>query len=450
MKKKTIGLLSIAAPVLIGAFAAACSQANAADNPLTQGSEAVCGKCGQLAYGDVGISGNAKLDGFFSAVSNVNNAVVSINADFETNLDSLIATFGADVKADASLDAKVTALNAAIKADIAANVDGGIKIVYAPPECHADVNLAVNAEASCEAKANCNAMVDPGNVSVSCQGKCEGSCSGSCSGSFKCDVSAGAECKGSCEGSCELTAAAACDGTCHGDCSGTCSAKDANGQCAGSCDGDCKGSCELNAGASCTGTCHGSCTVKAEADCPGGKVTCSGSCDGQCSGSCTGTATPPSASANCDASADCQASASAQANANLTCTPPSLKLDYSFKADVKADAQASFLARLSELRVRGAAMIQGFAKYSALFDGKIDGEVVIKPSPVASLVTSIQGFASLNASADILKDIPPGRIGCVVPAFNEAATELSGLVSGAKDSIAAQAKFAAAFTGGFS
>jgi hypothetical protein len=444
MRKKTIGLVSFAAPLLVGILAGGCDD----KNPLTNASEAACGPCGEIGLGDVGISGNAKLDGFFSAVTTLNTAVTSINADFEANLDSLIATFGANVKADATLDAKVTALKAAIKADVTANADGGVKLVYQPPECHADVHLAVQAEATCEAKAECEAMVDPGNVSVKCEGKCEGSCSAKCEGGFKCDVSATGECKGSCEGSCQLDVAAKCEGTCHGDCSGSCTVQDASGQCAGACEGECKGSCELTAGASCSGKCRGECNVEVEADCPGGKVECSGSCSGECSGSCTGTATPPKASANCDASADCQASAKAQASANLTCTPPSLKLDYAFNAGISADAQAEFLAHMSELRVRGAAMIQGFAKYTALFDGKVNGEVVIKPSPVAQLTTSLQGFADIKADAKILTDIAPGRVGCVVPAFTEAVVMVGNLASEAGANIKAQGDFATSLSTG--
>lgn len=444
MRMKAIGLLTVAAPALIGAFAASCDNK---DNPLTSTSEAVCGACGDIKLGDVGISGNAKLDGFFQAVSTLNSSVGQINADFETNIDSLIATFSVQVDANASIDAKVTALLAQIKADVSANVDGGLTIDYQPPECHADINVAVTAEANCEAKAQCNVQANPGQVSVQCNGQCEGSCDADCSGDLKCDLSAGGTCTGSCEGTCQLDAAAKCDGTCHGSCDGNCSAQDAMGNCNGTCDGKCQGSCEVSAGASCSGKCTGQCVVQAKADCMT-NVTCSGQCSGNCSGSCTGTATPPSASANCDASAQCQAQASAQASANFTCSPPSLKVDFTLKASADADAQASFVAHMTELKARGAAMVQGFAKYTALFDGKVNGKVVINPSPVAQIETSIEGFVDIKTDADILKDIPPGRVGCVAPAFGDAASELGGMVSDATANIAAQGKFATALTTG--
>jgi len=458
MRKKVFGLLSLAAPALIGALAASCDKAG--NNPLTEASEGLCGPCGDLNLGDVSISGSAKLDGFFSAVSTLNAAVGTINADFEANLDGLIATFGADAAANASIDAKVTSLLAKVKADVSANVEGDVKVVYQPAECKADVSLSVQAEAKCEAKAGCEvsaecmAMVDPGSVEVKCEGKCEGSCSAGCSGGFKCDVSASGECKGSCEGSCQLETAATCEGTCHGTCEGTCVATGASGKCDGSCEGNCQGTCELSAGASCSGKCSGSCNVMAEADCPGGKVECSGSCTGSCKGSCTGNATPPSASASCmgmakcDAEADCQASAKAQGSASLSCTPPSLRVDYGFKAGVDAAAQAEFIAHMGELRVKGAAMIQGFAKYSALIDGKIDGKVVINPSPFVSIRDQVTAMASLDASSSLLAEIPKGRLPCVIPAFEDAAVAMGAILSDSAANIAAQGKFAVALSTG--
>jgi len=111
MKKSVIGLASLLLPTVLGAMATTgCGE----DNPLTEGSEKLCGPCGIVAQGDVGISGNAKLDGFFAAVADLNKAQVAINGDFEANIDELVATFGADVAANATISAKVDALTAAI------------------------------------------------------------------------------------------------------------------------------------------------------------------------------------------------------------------------------------------------------------------------------------------------------------------------------------------------
>ena len=50
---------------------------------------------------------------------------------------------------------------------------------------------------------------------------------------------------------------------------------------------------------------------------------------------------------------------------------------------------------MGELRVKGAAMIQGFAKYSALFDGKIDGSDGVNTLSYSTWTT--------NVGVDLLK-----------------------------------------------
>jgi hypothetical protein len=447
MRKKAIGLVSLTAPALIGLLVGACDDKNG--NPLTQGAETLCGPCGTLATGDVGISGNAKLDGFFSAVAKIGDATGSINADFAANIDALAEVYGvANYDASASIDARVDKVIAAIKADFSANLDGGVTLKYTPAECHASINVAVEAQAHCEAKADCDVKATPGNVEVDCQGSCSGSCMGTCEGALPtCQVDASAKCEGKCEGTCTLDVAAKCEGTCHGECSGNCSVQDANGQCNGTCDAECKGSCELSAAAECSGSCSGKCEVAANAMCEGGKApSCSGTCKGKCDASCTGEFTPPSASANCDATADCQAQAKAQANASLECTPPSVDLAYSFSASAMADAgaQADFVAHLGELKARGGAILQGFTKYTLLIKG--DAKAGVK-SPVAELITSVQGLAS--ASGEIVADIPPFRLTCALAGFTEAGSVLSTVTSQATANLAAQGKFATAFTGGF-
>jgi modification target Cys-rich repeat protein len=447
MRKNAIGLLSLVAPALIGALAASCDKAG--DNPLGDAAEELCGPCGAIATGDVGISGNARLDGFFSAVAKISDASASINGDFEANIDALGETFvGADFDASAKIDAKVDAVITAIKADFSANLEGGISLNYKPAECHASLDVAVNAQASCEVKGGCTGEVKPPSATVACEGSCTGSCMGSCEGALPtCEVTASATCEGKCEGTCTLDAAATCEGTCHGTCSGECSAKDGNGQCAGKCEGTCEGSCEFTAAAMCNGSCSGKCEVEAGAMCEGGKApSCSGSCKGECSGSCTGEVTPPEAHVDCDASADCKAQASAQANASLECTPPSIDISYKFSASVAADAsaQADFLAHLGELKVRGGAILQGFTKYDMLINGNAKAKV---KSPVAELKTEVEGLAS--ASADVFAEIPIFRFNCAAAAFIDAGAALGKVVADGKTNLAAQAKFATAFAGGF-
>ncbi len=406
----------------------------------------VCGPCGDVLKGDVGISGNAKLDGFFAAVSQLNTATVTASADFEAGLKELEAAFG--VEASGNLDARVDAIVAAISAELEANASAGLTVNVTPAKCQANVDVAFEAQASCEAKAECEVEAKPPTVSVECKGSCTGSCSGSCEGTATCKASAGGiQCEGKCEGTCELSGEVACNGTCRGTCSGQCSAYDGEGNCAGSCDGNCQGSCELSAAAECQGSCTGSCTAEApSAECEG-EVKCEGECKGECSGGCTGEATPPSASAECEASADCKAQAKAQGSASLTCTPPSIEIGFAFTGD--ASAQASFLAKIGALKANAGVMIQSFTKYKALIDGEVNGEVAFNPSPVVAVTNELQGVIEAGVSGDLFADIPAGRIDCVIPALSSSVELLGDIGSEAAATISAQAKFVAAFSGGF-
>jgi modification target Cys-rich repeat protein len=446
MKKSALGLLTLVTPALLGGvLTMSCEQA--ADD-LANASEEVCGPCGVVAEGDVGISGNVKLDGFFQAVSTLNAATLTIQTDFETNINALIEAFEVDVAANANLNAKVDALIEAIEIDIAANASGGLTINYAPPRCEANVSVAVEAQAKCEVKAGCEAEVTPGSVEVECAGTCEGSCEGTCTGGFECDLRAGGTCEGECKGSCELEAAATCEGTCHGDCSGTCSSYNGNSECAGKCDGECTGTCELAVAAECQGTCTGSCKVTAMADCEGEAPKCSGSCSGTCSGSCRGSATPPSVAVDCEASADCKAQAKAQASASVECTPPSLELGFEFSGE--ASARAAFLARIGELKVRGIAILRGFTKYQALIDGRANGQVVFNPPPVEVVIDSMEEVIEAGGEGSLFADIPAGRIICVTNELEASVTILSTITTTATANLAAQGKFATAISGGFS
>lgn len=449
MKKYVCGLGALVAPSLIGAMVVVGCGEDGDDGLLPGDPSEVCGPCGTLATGDVGISGDARLDGFFKALSTMQNANLTIRADFEANIRALAEVYGVELTGEINA-AAVGQVTAAIEADIAANVEGGLTVDYQPARCQANVNVAVEAQAKCEVKAGCTAEVEAGELSVACEGTCSGSCEGTCSGMFACEVEAGnIECEGQCEGACTLETAAACSGTCRGTCNGTCSAEDGNGNCAGTCDGTCEGTCELTVAAECSGSCTGKCLVTPpEAGCEA-SASCRGSCEGSCSGSCEGNFTPPSAHVDCEAEADCQASAKAEANASLECTPPQLNIDYSFNATAEgnASAQALFTARLAEVKARGIAIVQGAARYEALFTGNVNGELVFDPSPAEALAESVEGFANVDAFARF--DIPVLKAGCAVAAFGEAADILSGFATGTTATIQAQAAFVSEFTTGF-
>jgi hypothetical protein len=461
MKKYVYGLGALVAPSLIGAMVmVGCGEDGADDDGgfLPDGPGDICGPCGTIATGDIGISGDARLDGFFKALGTMQNATVTIQTDFDANIRALASLYPNVTLPEGALNAQAVGLvTGAIQADIEANVQGELVVDYQPARCQANVNVAVEAQAKCEVKAGCTAEVEPGEISVACEGKCTGSCEGSCTGEFACEVQAGGiQCMGQCEGACTLETAAACNGTCRGECSGSCSAQDAMGNCAGTCDGNCEGTCELAVAAECSGSCTGKCLVTPpEAGCEA-SASCRGSCTGECSGGCEGNFTPPSAHVDCQAEADCQASAKAEANASLDCSPPQLKIDYALNADVSAEARAQFTARLAEVKARGAAIVQGLAKYRALVtgeaevvvDGQAEVQTVFDPSPAEALATSVQGFA--NASAFARFDIPAARIPCMVAAVAEAGPILTSLTTGTAASIQAQAAFVGEFTTGFS
>jgi hypothetical protein len=72
--------------------------------------------------------------------------------------------------------------------------------------------------------------------------------------------------------------------------------------------------------------------------------------------------------------------------------------------------------------------------------------VVFDPSPFARLQGQIQGLASAGVSGDI--DVPPGRIACVIPAFEEAGRALVSIGVEGSATVRAQAEFSAFLLGG--
>jgi hypothetical protein len=406
--------------------------------PGVPNAEELCGSCGSIATGQLSISGSAQLDGFFSAVADLQGASGTLRGNFEAELQALANVYG---RGDAEINAQLVAdLVGDIRADINGSISGSFRLEYQPPRCSASVDVAIEAQASCEANAECDVSATPPSASVECSGQCTGSCSGGCEGgTVSCTPPEGSvNCDVGCEGACALTAAAQCDGTCNGNCMGECSLTNADGQCQGECSGMCEGTCEFRGMAMCEGTCHGECHASVTPpECEAQPITCSAQCMGMCEGGCNGDFTAPSASADCEASADCQAQASAKAEANVECTPPSLAFGFELDAGLSADASAQFLARMDLVRLHLAGALQAAAQARALFDGEINGEVVFDPSPVASITASLQGFVSGGVDGFAELDIPLGRLPCVIPAFQESISALGD--AGADLSFTAQA-----------
>lgn len=450
MKAKLTVLFSVfalaGAMVVYGTVAPGCDE-------LAEAAGEVCGPCGEIEKGDATITGNAELDGIFKAVGTLKLTTGSIKGDFDSRVRALAeGVFGIDVEGKATADL-VTEIKASYSAMISANVEGGVTVNFQPPKCQASLDVAVSASAQCEAKldASCSAEVecDPGKLSFACEGSCSGSCEGTCEVP-SCEVAVSGPslaCEGTCSGGCAVDVDAKCEGKCEGECSGECSAHNADGECSGTCSGTCSGKCEVKAEASCSGECRGSCKLTgptATANCTG-ELKCEGKCEGSCSGGCTGEVKAPKCEGevecNAEASAKCEAQASAQASASMECTPPTLELDYNFKAGVNAQAQAEFLAKLDKFRVEMIAIIQGTAKMRALVDANYAAELGITP-PTVAIGASVSAFVDALGSGEI-EIAAPGLALCAVPAFQDAAEILADLPVELAGTISAQLELVA-------
>ena len=386
---------------------AACGEDGGFENPL----EKICGftcpggtvdgtKIGGVAEGNASISGVPQVDAFFSATIAFRTAADGVSEGIEEQLDLIKADFG--ITGD---------LSTGLKAAFDANLEAGVKFEYQPPRC------AIDAEATLEASAKCDASVSGGKVEVECKGSCEAELRAD----FKCDASADlyctvtapeVKCEGECQGSCTAAVGAElnCTGTCHGECDGECNVtSDAAGnECAGTCKGMCKGSCEtqLTASAQCSGTCRGECTAKApEAGCMGSvKAECRGRADAsfKCEGRCVGDFEPPMVSA------ECKASAKAQASVNIDCTPPRLGMTYAFKADAKAGFKAA-LTSLIDVRLPALLKARGKAELVARAGEDLG---VAAQGAINTAVNELKGDFKLKTAYDLGcagKELPAAR-----------------------------------------
>ena len=414
--KKTMGLMLIAA-----AFAG-CGGGDDGpglpDIPIPAGAEALAEQCGidikceagGIAEGNASISGVGSIDAFFQSVLNFKGRADVVASGIDAEVSAIGASFG--IEGDVA---------AGLQAQISANLEGGLKVVAEPAKCEVDVQASVQASARCEG------MVDPGSVMVACEGGCEVEASADLDCGADADVSCtftgpSIMCEGGCEGTCTLDAAAECSGTCNGTCEGTCSLMNAEGQCAGSCSGTCMGSCEATVSAMCSGTCNGSCTkTNPEGGCEGAVHA---SCEAHagatvmCDGRCSGNVTPPSAKV------ECEASAKAEASMNVECSPPRVAITYQFKAGIDASAQAKFEAGIRSLEAHLPVLLASLQK----------GDIVIKAG--AEL-----GEAGAKAGTDFrvlfgLK-CALGELGTVKSTLTDASARLSASADAASGVVGA-------------
>jgi hypothetical protein len=393
-------MASVAAMGLLCGFAVAS----------VQGCDQAAEQCGLtcsaegIVEGNASISGVASVDAFFAAVINVRNASLNISGSFRAELEGMAAQLGVDTSLETpELAAQV---KAAIDAKISAAVEGGIQIKYQPPKCEADIEVTAKAAAECDVEA------DPGMIEAKCSGSCEVSAevAAMCAaeGNLRCEGQApNFECSGTCTGSCQLEVAAACEGSCNGECEGSCNAcaggacEDGGGglvaNCAGTCEGSCRGECKLEAGGSCGGRCEGSCEYD-----PGGamcEANATAKCDAsamanvECEGKCEGNVEPPMVKAECEASVE------AKAKAEVTCTPPSLTVDFRFAASIEGDAnaKAEFKAWLEGFKARFSAMLAIRAKADILAEAIVD----LGGAATGAVSGAVDAAADAAASGDL-------------------------------------------------
>jgi hypothetical protein len=184
----------------------------------------------------------------------LNASMRGLDGSIRAELDAIAASVGV---APGSSGAEI---KAGIDAYLSTRVEQGLTIEFQPARCEANIDASVSAAAECDAE------VDPGEVSAKCEGTCnvEASATAGCSAdaTLKCTGKAPElDCEGfTCTGSCalELTAAASCEGTCRGSCTVGANTMDGfEGKCAETCMGECV--VEMSAGGNCAGKCEGSC-----------------------------------------------------------------------------------------------------------------------------------------------------------------------------------------------
>lgn len=395
-------------------------------------------RCGTLAEGEVSVSGNPQIDGFFKALNNLELAVTAIQDGFENDVLELAAAFG--VAEDTVDTAYIAQVRAAIEAEYQAKLVGGRpQVIYQEPRCEASLDVAVKASAECKVKGGCEVDIkcEKGELTMTCEGRCSGSCTGQCTVPVcEVELEVGGKCSAECRGMCEASVSGKCDGVCRGQCTGQCSAYDGMGDCLGYCDGTCTGTCEASVHGSCSGVCRGSCwiTGSAAASCTG-KLRCEGSCQGECTGRCEGRIKAPrcSTDATCDIDAKCEAQASAQASVDLQCRPPKLEVRYLFKPGVDEKGKAEFFGRLAVLEERMASIAIGHAKLFMFVTG--DSKLGIKPV-IPYLIAEFKNLTTAVATGEF--EINLVRLPCVAPAVSDALTLLTQLPVQLGDTISGQ------------
>lgn len=276
------------------------------------------------------------------------------------------------LKGTERLEAACAEANTRMKAILDANSMITIGLLVEGGGCQA----SLTATSDCYARCDATAMCTPAQLEAKCEpGRLAGGCSAQCTGSCTAKAGATVACNG------------ACSSTCEGPCAGTCATKDANGDCHGRCEGTCNGTCsgrcdyQAGAMASCDGTCTGSCSVEFQEP------------------RCEGKLTPP----ECKLDADCEASCRAQVQAEASCTPPTVKMEFTSGApdDFKklmAALEVHLPKLIQNIGVRGEAAINAADTLVTVGQNLDDA---ITSSGKALVCTTVAASAALNASIEV-------------------------------------------------
>lgn len=386
-----IGSLSLG--LALGFLAAISNACDPGDVARECGLDVDC-SAGGFAEGKASISGIASIDAFFGAAIELDAAMVSLGGELRAELDAIGASVGLAPGASGA-DLKL-----ALQTHLAAYVMGSLTVEYQAARCQASVEAGVAAAAECDAE------VDPGEVSAKCSGSCQAeagvavTCEGDaqlrCTGTAPQLDCSGGTCSGTCVA--DLSVAATCTGTCRGTCQAEAGTMEGfEGRCDGTCEGEC--AVEMSAGGQCEFSCQGSCDYAApEGGC---EVSATARCEAmgeasiECEAGCEGTVEPPSVSAECEATVEAKASAS------LQCTPPTLAFGFEWADGVKDDlqAQAEFRAWLEGFRLHFAAILAARAEAEVVAKAAVGLIASAGPNgALQSAVAELTGDANLKAA----------------------------------------------------
>jgi hypothetical protein len=389
--RSLIVLIVVAGLLGLGGAAVSCNLTDAVtceDNELNL----VAGTHGDFGSDD----GARKIEAFFDAVITVQAKAHDLATELTTACKNIGAAVGltdgelspaGGETDDASLITAAcgTTLQNRVRETIQAALPSGafLSLNYTPPACEG----SFDAYASCAA--GCDVTVTPGELTATCEpgsigiGECGASCSG------ECWLDASASCTGSCS--------ATCTGSCSGACYGTCDGSPVEGT---TCSGQCVGEC----GATCTGSCSGTCVAEVDAGCAG---ECHGSCDVWVEPPrCEVYARPPSVDA------DCHASCQARVSASLTCTRPTMSVNYGAIGGDPA-AQERFADLVEALRTNyptvltatieaGGSIVNLVRSFFNALDGFADSVASMVEAvacTVKAMAVSVQVSATFSASA---------------------------------------------------